>query len=1356
MSRNRIIFAILLAIGIGICLTVQTQTIAKSAEKVGPTVGTDDSRTDLPKRGSLASILNPDGSIGRDRPGNYDARGYSIAPGVDGAPRFVEALTPNSCGDGWDDRFGGMNGLNGQVFAIAVSSTGDVYVGGRFTQAGGVAANHIAMWNGSSWSALGSGTNDEVYAIAVQGSKVYVGGKFTQAGGQTVNRIAKWDGSSWSALSFGMNGYVYALAVVGNSSADEEQFYAGGDFTTAGSVAANRVALWDGTGWSALGPGVGSSLNDVVYALLSPPGTSGVFVGGRFTTAGGNTVNNIAEYRSLGWYDGVPGVTGTVEDIAISSDGYVMMGGNFTTADGDRNVAFLYFDTFNNGYRWGRVLRDSTQLDNTVYDVEVDGVFDRGSLPAAQNFKGFIGGIFSSPGNRVAQINRIDPVEMGTGISGEGTHVSALSRSASSREVVYVGGGFSQAGCRPSSNFGIYFRNRWVGGEFSTDWHTPGNWSEGTVPVHNTTIGSSPYDASISTGSPTLRTLRIENSRTLTIQSGATLTIFRNLNISDGTVNGQGTLDIYVADPKAIYGGDSTHFISSRLGREITAGASWRFPVGQGGYAPVSFTNVSGGGKVYVTPHSGPHPLAYPALPSNRLQRWWILEKNPLTVTQTTATFQYNDSDVVGVEASYVAYRISSGGVATPVATTLDPVNNTATVTVGGFSVSDWTLAEGPRPTVTTQLGSAINQSQVRLNGTVSTYGTSVTGWFRFYGSTNPGTCREDIGERTPFASVTASPTPVAFDTTRGGLAPATTYYYCAFASNASGESNGMVASVTTEAPTAPTVTTGEPTSVTTSSATLHGIATPNGAQTTGWFRYSATDPGTCSDMFGTRTPPTGGTNLGSGTVPVNYSETVSGLLPSTLYYFCPIAENSIGKTYGPVVTFLTKGVRVVDNPSDEVVLGACTSAPGDCTLRGAVMGLNPGDEVRFLSPLFDSPQTIDLVQGTIVVMHPTNIIGPGAHLLTVTGGSIFTILDGPPESPTALTISGTRLSNGVTGGIRFQGGQSGKSLTATAMIFDGHTGEGAVVVSPGSQGTFVNSTFRNNTAFPLRGGAITGQANSILTIIGCTFHENFGSETIRAFATTVENSTIDHNSGRGLFVENSGFITSSTITVNGGGGVYAGGTGAIVRNSIIATNNNFAGDVEGIYTSEGYNFIGDPQSVLAFNQLGDQVGSSGAPLDPMLGPLFDNGGTTFTRVPVVGSPVIDRGNSFNSNADQRGFTRPVDIASFPNAGDGADIGAFEVQAPTAASVAVSGRIMTSSGTGIARARVTMTDMAGQTRTVLTSSFGYYRFEGVQAGGTYIIMVNAKGHQFTEQVVSVLDELSDVNFIAEEGPDSDR
>lgn len=90
------------------------------------------------------------------------------------------------------------------------------------------------------------------------------------------------------------------------------------------------------------------------------------------------------------------------------------------------------------------------------------------------------------------------------------------------------------------------------------------------------------------------------------------------------------------------------------------------------------------------------------------------------------------------------------------------------------------------------------------------------------------------------------------------------------------------------------------------------------------------------------------------------------------------------------------------------------------------------------------------------------------------------------------------------------------------------------------------------------------------------------------------------------------------------------------------------------------------------------------------------------------------------------------------------------VLAPTAANVTVSGRVLTSNGNGVSNAMVVMTNSSGELRYARTSSLGYYRFEEVEVGQTYVFDVRSKQHTFAPQVVSVSDELTELNFIAQE------
>jgi hypothetical protein len=93
----------------------------------------------------------------------------------------------------------------------------------------------------------------------------------------------------------------------------------------------------------------------------------------------------------------------------------------------------------------------------------------------------------------------------------------------------------------------------------------------------------------------------------------------------------------------------------------------------------------------------------------------------------------------------------------------------------------------------------------------------------------------------------------------------------------------------------------------------------------------------------------------------------------------------------------------------------------------------------------------------------------------------------------------------------------------------------------------------------------------------------------------------------------------------------------------------------------------------------------------------------------------------------------------------------FQNLAPTAAGVSVSGRVMTANGNGIRNVIVTLADASGLTRRAISSSFGYYRFDDVEAGQNYVISVRSKRFTFANptRILSVQDELTDVDFTAE-------
>ena len=90
----------------------------------------------------------------------------------------------------------------------------------------------------------------------------------------------------------------------------------------------------------------------------------------------------------------------------------------------------------------------------------------------------------------------------------------------------------------------------------------------------------------------------------------------------------------------------------------------------------------------------------------------------------------------------------------------------------------------------------------------------------------------------------------------------------------------------------------------------------------------------------------------------------------------------------------------------------------------------------------------------------------------------------------------------------------------------------------------------------------------------------------------------------------------------------------------------------------------------------------------------------------------------------------------------------IEILAPTSAGVLVSGRVLTNDGRGLMNAIVTMTDTSGNVRSYRISSFGYFSFEDVEVGQTYVFQVQSKRFSFAPQVVTISDDLTDLTFVS--------
>ncbi len=223
-----------------------------------------------------------------------------------------------TCEPHWSDEFWAV-GPPGEGRAVLPFDDGrgpSLFIG---TAHIGTERGWLARWDGNRLELIGqvagampNSVLTGVYALAGfddgTGTALYVGGSFTQAGGVPAHGVARWDGEVWSAVGPGTDRSARALAVFDDGAGPG--LYAAGYFQSAGAAAASCVAKWDGHEWTALGSGLGggasapgSSFVPVGSALAVFDDGSGpsLFVGGNFSLAGGAPVASVARWRGDSW-----------------------------------------------------------------------------------------------------------------------------------------------------------------------------------------------------------------------------------------------------------------------------------------------------------------------------------------------------------------------------------------------------------------------------------------------------------------------------------------------------------------------------------------------------------------------------------------------------------------------------------------------------------------------------------------------------------------------------------------------------------------------------------------------------------------------------------------------------------------------------------------------------------------------------------------------------------------------------------------------------------------------------------------------------------------------------------------------
>lgn len=396
-------------------------------------------------------------------------------------------------------------------------------------------------------------------------------------------------------------------------------------------------------------------------------------------------------------------------------------------------------------------------------------------------------------------------------------------------------------------------------------------------------------------------------------------------------------------------------------------------------------------------------------------------------------------------------------------------------------------------------------------------------------------------------------------------------------------------------------------------------------------------------------------------------------------------------------------------------------NADGDCSLREAVQAANTNAAVDACVAGTPGADTVVLPAGTIPVSVTINITdavtirGAGRASTTIQRGAT-TAFNGTGVVGATLTLEDLAVVGEVnTGGTQ--------DIAITRVDFTGSTGtivnslNGAITIADATMTGGVNSlngtiAISNST---LTGDGVNSSGGALsvtdTTVTGGGVNSNSGTlsltrvRILNAPSTGVNTSTspitlVDSTvAGAGNDGVNSGSgaisITRSTISGNGDDGVGSGTSAVSIVNSTVSGNGGVgivgngtitlnavtvAGNGEGGLTGSGtFSLVNTIVALHAGTEDGDcanPVASAQESLDsdnscglnaannrpgvnPLLGPLANNGGSTLTHMPLAGSPAIDAGSNAACQAvDQRGAARPAD-----GDGDGTatcDIGAVE------------------------------------------------------------------------------------------------
>ncbi len=319
--------------------------------------------------------------------GTFDQAGFFS--GMNNVATYSGLLGPGGPNDNWDPVASGFSSTVGTPVVRAFATFGGtinsptVYAAGSFTHSASTAVRNIARRSGGVWVALGAGVAsasgpEAVNALASFGGRLYATGFFDTADGLVANSFASYNGTSWSTHATGLRlaaakGTGNALAVFGGS------LIVAGRFDSAGGLAVNNVAAWNGTSWSNFSTGL-TNPNEVASALAVY--NSELYLATNETVAFNSIVGRIYRWTGSAWSQ----VAGTTDHSILALAAFrnkLHVGGAFKRANAIESHRWAIINRFcladvDDGSGFG-VADGGVTIDDLLYYLTQ---FEAGSLTA--------------------------------------------------------------------------------------------------------------------------------------------------------------------------------------------------------------------------------------------------------------------------------------------------------------------------------------------------------------------------------------------------------------------------------------------------------------------------------------------------------------------------------------------------------------------------------------------------------------------------------------------------------------------------------------------------------------------------------------------------------------------------------------------------------------------------------------------------------------------------------------------------------------------------------------------------------------------------------------------------------------